>query len=238
MPAFLTSVLTATTPVIAEIKLRTGDGDELLAGRSVEQLVEQFERLGAPCLSVVTGSWFGGHRELLGQVVARSGLPVLEKDIVVSERRIAEAKAAGAAAVLLTAGLVSSSRLARLVETCLDLDLTPFVEVSTAGQVERVAHADRCVLAAANKQIRQRERGDGDTQRSLGVLPAIRAAGGGCAVSASGIATPAAGARLLTAGFDALLVGTALLRSDSARAWVDELSSLRQAASRGRSAGG
>jgi len=204
-----------------EVKRRGAEGEDLLGDRSVRDVVEEYERLGAPCLSVVTGRWFGGDDDLLREVAAVSGLPILKKDFVTRERQIADAGAMGASAVLLTAELLPAGLLGRLVLACLRQGLTPFVEISTAAHLDALVRPEHVVIAVNNKDIRQRERGTADIDRSLSLLPAVRRAGAGCAVSASGIGDPAVAARILDAGFDALLVATGLLRATDARGWLD-----------------
>ena len=211
MSRFADALLTSPTPVIAELKRRGADGRDLFRGRSVEQIVDGYERLGAPCLSVVTGHWFGGDERLLREVAAITARPLLVKDFFTGERQIARAKAMGAAALLLTAELLPGGLLGRLIRACLGHGLTPFVEIASAAQLAALVAPAECVVAVNNKDIRMRERGAADIGRSLALLPALRDAGVCCAVSASGIDTPEIADRLLTAGFDGLLVGTGLL---------------------------
>jgi indole-3-glycerol phosphate synthase len=213
----------ASTPVIMEVKRRSADGEDLLRGRSVAEIVDAYHALGAPCISVVTGEWFGGDDGLLREVAALTDRPILKKDFVTNERQIAGAKEMGAAAVLLTAELLPGALTARLADACLHHDVTPFVEITEPGQLQRLGGAEGCIVAASNKDIRRRERGEPRIERSLALLPAIRRSRAECAVSASGIADPAVAARLIAAGFDALLVGTALLRADDPRAWLEPL---------------
>lgn len=221
MSAFVEALRGAAVPVIMELKPRSAEGEDLFDGRPAAELVAAYERLGAPCLSVVTGRWFGGDDALLHEVLSLTGRPVLKKDFVTGERQIAAAAELGAAAVLLTAELLPGTLTARLAAACLRHGLTPFVEVASAEQLERLGDAGGCVVAVTNKDIRRRERGDAQIQRSLRLLSAVRASGAECAVSASGIADPETGRRLLVAGYDALLVGTSLLRD--ADRWAAQL---------------
>jgi indole-3-glycerol phosphate synthase len=223
MSSFTDTLLHAGTPVIMEVKRRDARGQDLFRGRSVPGIVGAYERLGAPCLSVVTGSWFGGDDQLLREVVASTDLPVLEKDFIRTERQILRASAIGAAAVLLTAGLLPAALLARLIGVCLRLEVTPFIEISSVGHLRGVVHPEQCVVAASNKDIRRRELGDADIERSLVLLPAMRRSGAACTVSASGIGSPDVGERLLAAGFDALLIGTGLLTATDASSWTGAL---------------
>ena len=227
--AFLPTLLAAGRPVIMEVKRRGADGTDLLGDRSIGDVVADYEAAGAACISVVTGRWFGGTPGMLAEVAALTDRPVLWKDFVTSRRHLLAGVEAGASAVLLTAAVLPEVTLHSLIEGCLGLGLTPFVEVASAAECARVRRAAECVVAVNNKDIADRERGPGDTGRSLALLPDVVAGGTLCPVSASGIDRPEVAARLLAAGYAGLLVGTGLLRSGSATAWADELDRHRRA---------
>lgn len=222
MTRFARALATASVPVIGEIKLRSSAGAELLGDRSVEEVLDAYQENGIECVSVVTGRWFGGTVDLLRLVAAYTGLPVLQKDFLTRKTQLRAAADHGAAAVLLTAGLLPADILNRLVESALALELAPFVEIVDEGELAALAHPEECVVAVNNKDIANRERGDGDLTRSEKLLAALRAARVRCAVSASGITTPAEGARLIGAGYTGLLIGTGLLSAASPGAWLTE----------------
>jgi indole-3-glycerol phosphate synthase len=121
--------------------------------------------------------------------------------------------------VLLTAALLPASSMRSLVTAALRTGLTPFVEITGEAELEHVPHADECVIAVNNKDIKTREQDSGDIGRSLALLPALTAAGTPCPVSASAIDTPETAARLLRAGYRGLLIATALLRTEDLHAW-------------------
>jgi indole-3-glycerol phosphate synthase len=223
MPAFAEALAHAPLPVIMELKPRSAEGEDLFQGRSPGELVALYEEVGAPCLSVVTGHWFGGTTDLLRDVASRTGLPVLQKDFLTNAGQLSAARDLGASAVLLTAALLPRTALAKLVDTSLSLGLTPFVEVTSEAEVAALPPCDECVVAVNNKDIRARERGGADIERSLRLLPALASTGTRCPVSASGIGEPEVAARLLDAGFAGLLVGTGLLRADGLEAWCRAL---------------
>lgn len=218
---FVRSLLGADRPVIMEIKRRDANGGELLAGRTVAEVVADYEAAGAPCISVVTGRWFGGTREILREVASITDRPLLQKDFITRRDQVRAAGELGASAVLLTAALLSASSMRMLVAECLALGLTPFVEVTTEAEIDVVPHADECVIAVNNKDITTKERAAGDVDRSLRLLPALVRSGTRCPVSASGIDRPDVAARLLDAGFAGLLIGTSLLRSGGVAPWIE-----------------
>ncbi|RST15760.1 indole-3-glycerol-phosphate synthase [Streptomyces sp. WAC05374] len=216
---FIEALLTAERPLIMEIKRRDAHGIDLIAGRTPADIVAAYEAAGAPCVSVVTGRWFGGTPDLLRDVARLTDLPLLQKDFITRRDQLTTAGELGASAVLLTAALLPVSALRTLVEAALRTGLTPFVEVTCEAEVAAVPHAADCVIAVNNKDIRTRERDAGDIGRSLALLPALQAAGTPCPVSASAIDTPVTATRLLDAGYRGLLIGTALLRAADPLTW-------------------
>jgi indole-3-glycerol phosphate synthase len=205
-----------------EVKRQDANGVALMGERTIPELVAEYTAAGAPCISVVTGRWFGGNEQMLRDVAELTTLPLLQKDFITRERQIAAAKEMGASAILLTAQILPKTALPKLIETTLGHGLTPFVEVIDEDELSRVIHAEDCVVAINNKNIKNQERDAGDIDVSRAMLePALRT-GTTCPVSASAITDPKVGAELIAAGFKGLLIGTGLLRSGSVQGWVDE----------------
>lgn len=217
---FISALLGAERPLIMEVKARDAHGGDLLRGRTPGDLAAAYERSGAPCVSVVTGRWFGGSAAMLTEVTSRVRVPVLLKDFVTRRDQIAAAASAGASAVLLTAALLPRESLEGLARECQEYGLTPFVEITHAKEAVGLPDPHRCVIAVNNKDIAARERDAGDLDRSRALLPTVRAAGTPCPVSASAVSGPGVAAGLLAEGYAALLVGTALLRAPSVEAWL------------------
>lgn len=216
---FISELLSAHLPVIMEIKKRDGYGEDLFGHRSLSEIVSEYHRAGAPCLSVVTGRWFGGTDKMLRNVARLTNLPIVRKDFIATESQIVHAKDMGASAVLLTAQILPRSVFQRLIKTTLRHGLTPFVEAVNERELEAVVHGEDCVVAINNKDIQDHERGHADLDRSLALLEPALQTGTPCAVSASGIDEPEVAARLIDSGFKGVLVGTGLLRATSARQW-------------------
>ena len=219
---FIDALLASELPVVMEVKRRDGHGAELMGERTIPELVAEYTAAGAPCISVVTGRWFGGELDMLREVAELTSLPLLQKDFITREKQIADSVELGASAILLTAKLLPQAALGKLIESTLAQGLTPFVEVVDEDELGRVAHAGDCVVAINNKDIRTQERDAGDLDVSRALLePALRT-GTRCPVSASAITDPRVGAELIDAGFKGLLIGTGLLQSDSVQSWIDD----------------
>lgn len=221
---FTAALRASATPVIAEVKVHGGDGTRLMRGRTVAEVVAAYHEAGAAALSVVTGRWFGGTRELLREVASLTDLPLLRKDFVVGRAQLRQTRELGASAVLLTARLLPAATLVALAHQALELGLTPFVEVADEAEIAALGPvAADCVVAVNNNDIATRETGAGEPGRDLRLLPAVLGTGTSFPVSAGGIDDPARAARLLAAGYAGLLVATALLTADHPAAWFANL---------------
>jgi indole-3-glycerol phosphate synthase len=219
---FTSALLAGRVPIIMEVKRSDGEGAELMGDRTIATIVGQYVTAGAPCISVVTGRWFGGDDDMLREVAGLTDLPLLKKDFITREKQIVAAKEMGASAVLLTAKILPSKTFQHLIELALGHGLTPFVEVVDEAELDSVVHPEECVIAVNNKDINTREREPGDIDTSRSLLEATIQAGTPCPVSASAILEPRIAAELIDAGFKGLLIGTGLLRADSIQGWVDE----------------
>ncbi|MEV6175003.1 indole-3-glycerol-phosphate synthase [Streptomyces sp. NPDC051954] len=226
---FVEALTSAARPVIMEVKRRDADGTDLIGARTVAEVVAGYEEAGAPCVSVVTGRWFGGSEELLSEVAALTDLPLLRKDFLTSRRQLRRSRELGASAVLLTVKVLPTDVLASLVDHALDLGLTPFVEVTDATEATAVPRASACVIAVNNKDIATRERLPGDLDRSTALLPTVLNTAPRRTISASGITDPTDAAHLLDAGYDGLLIGTGLLRTADPAQWCAALDAARAA---------
>jgi indole-3-glycerol phosphate synthase len=219
---FIEALTGARLPIIMEVKRSDGEGAELMGERTIGEIVSQYVAAGAPCISVVTGRWFGGNDAMLTEVAGLTDLPLLKKDFITREKQIIAAKEMGASAVLLTAKILPAKTFQHLIELSLEHELTPFVEVVDQPELENVIHPEDCVIAVNNKDINTREREPGDIDTSRSLLEATIRAGTPCPVSASAILDPRIGAELIDAGFKGLLIGTGLLRAESIAGWVEE----------------
>ncbi|MEA2443195.1 MAG: indole-3-glycerol phosphate synthase, partial [Thermoleophilales bacterium] len=184
---FTDALLASPLPVIMEVKRSDADGVQLMGERTVPEIVEEYTAAGAPCISVVTGRWFGGTDEMLREAAAATDLPILKKDFITRERQVVEAKEMGASAALLTARILPKSSFQKMIETILSHGLTPFVEVADHDEIDSVVHAEECIVAVNNKDIRTQEREPGDIDQSRSLLEATVQTGTPCPVSASAI---------------------------------------------------
>jgi indole-3-glycerol phosphate synthase len=193
--------------VIAEIKRRSPSKGPLAPDLVAGVLAKSYAGAGAACLSVLTDhEFFGGSAEDLAEARAAVELPVLRKDFTVSPADVCDARLMGADALLLIVGALSPAELAELVQLARRLRLDALVEVLDEAEAE-------LALAAGAEMVGVNQRDlvsfSVDTDRAARVSASLPRTV--VRVAESGICTRDDVRRLGDAGFDAVLVGEALV---------------------------
>jgi indole-3-glycerol phosphate synthase len=209
---FLRSLRDGSPRVIAELKARSPSAGEILrdADDRVEALALAYARGGAAAISVVTEEdHFGGKPEWIPRVKRATGLPVLMKDFFLSERQLDEALALGADAVLLIVAALEDAELRNLRAAARERGLAVIAEAHGPEEIPRAGAVDPDVLGINARDLRT-FRTDLTVLLDLSrELPA-----GPVRLAESGITSRADVARLSAAGYEAFLVGEALLRAE------------------------
>jgi len=194
--------------LIAEIKKASPSAGVLREDFRVTDLAAAYERAGASAISVLTDeSYFQGALGHLAKARAAASLPLLRKDFVIDEYQVAEAAAAGADAFLLIAAALSRGQTSDYIAFGKELGLDALVEVHTGAELDDALAAGAEIVGVNNRDLRTFTV---DLNLSLALGPAIPA--GVIRVSESGIGEAADLERLAGARFDAVLVGTTLVR--------------------------
>ncbi len=193
--------------VIAEIKRRSPALGTLAADADPAVLARLYAAAGAAAISVLTEPrHWGGSVADLAAVAGAVDLPLLYKDVVVDERQLREAKAAGASAVLLIAEALDDATLASFVRTATALGLDALVEAHEHRAFARAVASGAAIVGVNARNLRVPAELDRDRVDALHGL-ALRDQ---LLVAESGIASPA-DIEALPARVDAVLVGTALM---------------------------
>jgi indole-3-glycerol phosphate synthase len=206
--------------LIAEVKRRSPSKGELDAELDPAVVAGEYERGGASCLSVLTDrEFFAGSPEDLVAARDATALPVLRKDFTVSEADVCDARLMGADCVLLIAAALDDDLLGRLLALSRTLAMDCLVEVHDESDAVRALRAGASVIGVNQRDLVTFEV---DTRRAERVISALP--GSVLKVAESGISSREDAERLGRAGYDAVLVGEALIRShDRANAVRDFL---------------
>jgi indole-3-glycerol phosphate synthase len=135
-------------------------------------------------------------------IARKAGLPVLRKDFIFDERQLQEVQAD---LVLLIASL--DIELDRFVDLARSLGMEPLVEVHTREELDEVLKTDARIIGINNRNLNTLEVDLGTFER----LAPVAKDAGVFLVAESGVHSRVDARRMMEAGADALLVGTALM---------------------------
>ncbi|MDX2091723.1 MAG: indole-3-glycerol phosphate synthase TrpC [Kofleriaceae bacterium] len=201
----------APVRVLAEIKRASPSAGAIRAGADPAQIAEEYARAGASAISVLTDrQYFDGDLAFLAACRARVDLPLLRKDFLVDPYQVAEARAAGADAILLIVAALSPAQLAELLTAAASYHHDALVEVHTVAEAEVALAAQTTLLGVNHRDLRTFHIDMSLTSVVAPMLPPDVVL-----VAESGIRTAADVHLLGAVGAHAVLVGEQLMRAPS-----------------------
>jgi indole-3-glycerol phosphate synthase len=210
--------------LIAEVKRRSPSGGEISPRLDPARHAAAYVAAGAAAVSVLTEpAHFGGSIDDLGAVAARVGCPVLRKDFIIDELQLVEARAMGAAAVLLIVRALPCEALRSLHRRAGELGLDVLVEAHTAAEIDAALEAGAAVIGVNSRDLEDLSVDRDAAWALLARIPADR-----IAVAESGIASADDAEGAARAGADAVLVGSALSRAAAPGALVAGIAGVRR----------
>jgi indole-3-glycerol phosphate synthase len=208
----LKKALTETDPfaVIAEIKRSSPSAGELNRNVDPARIGKAYEENGAAAISVLTdGKYFNGSLEDLEAVRRVTTIPLLRKEFIINDYQIFEAKAYGADAILLIAGIVEYSHLQELFLAAHELKLECLVEIYEEREIDKLNFDLMKIVGINNRNLHTLQVDIGRT-----LTMAYRIPPDVTLVSESGIHTAADLKKLSSAGIQAALIGEYFMKSE------------------------
>lgn len=223
--ALLASRARGRLAVIAEVKRVSPALGALDTAVDPVAQARAYAAAGASAISVLTEPrhWGGRTEDVVAIRAALPDVPILWKDVVISEAQVADAAGAGADAVLLIAEALDDVELRALMDAARRLGLEPFVEAHEPDAFARAIASGALVVGANARDLRVPA--EIDRSRAATLAPLVSA--GQLFVAESEIES-ADDARRLPARADAILVGTALMRAADPGPLLRELSSIKR----------
>jgi indole-3-glycerol phosphate synthase len=201
--------LSKAPAIIAEIKRASPAKGELAKIVDPVALAQQYQQAGAAAISVLTDHMFFNGSvndlQLVSTALQNTDCAILRKEFIIDEIQIAESVQYGADAILLIMA-VTTDKTQELIDYAHYLGLEVLLEVHTEDELELALDTDAKIIGVNNRNLRTLEV-DLDTSVNLIEFmpkPII-------AVAESGIQDAKTAHTLFSAGYDALLVGEALV---------------------------
>jgi indole-3-glycerol phosphate synthase len=207
--------------VIGEIKRRSPSKGDLAPDLDAATVAKAYEDGGAAALSVLTDApYFGGMVADLQAASAGTSLPILRKDFTIDEVQVYEARAIGADAILLICAAISDDALLEdLHDLARELGMAVLVEAHDAAEVTRAVGIGAQIIGVNSRDLATFNEDLAGARALATAIPTDAVA-----VAESSIRSADDARAMASAGFDAVLVGEALVRADDPVALLRELS--------------
>lgn len=205
--------------IVAEIKGASPSAGSIRNDFDPVALARTYEAAGAAALSVLTDArYFHGSWESLAAVCRATRLPVLCKEFIIDPYQIDDARAAGAAAVLLIVAILDAARLRDYLGHARRRGLAALVEVHTVEEVHTALEAGADIIGINNRNLHTLEVDVETTARLRPLIPQ-----GVVVVSESGFERREQVAWVQGLDVHAVLIGTSLMASPDPAAKLREL---------------
>jgi indole-3-glycerol phosphate synthase len=200
---FFNALSLARVNVVAECKRRSPSKGVLRDHYDPASIAVGYAGAGAAAVSVLTEpTFFDGSLDHLRSVRAAVDVPILRKDFIVSEYQIAEARLAGADAVLLIVAALTAGELSRLSACAAENGLDALVEVHDDAELDAALAAGARLVGVNNRNLRTLNVDLPASERLIARMPSDIVA-----VSESGLRTADDLRRLRGMGYRAFLIG-------------------------------
>jgi indole-3-glycerol phosphate synthase len=205
--------------VIAEVKRSSPSKGALASIGDPAGLAATYEEAGAQVVSVLTEQRrFGGSLADLDAVRKAIDLPILRKDFMIDEYQFYEARAHGADVVLLIVAALSKNQLEDYFHLSSELGMRSLIEVHTNDELERALDISPEIIGVNSRNLKTLEV---DARAFAELIPQIPFSI--ARVAESGISTREEVVFAQECGATAILVGEALVRSESPSVAINQL---------------
>jgi len=194
--------------IIAEVKRKSPSSGTIADLMNPVEQVKLYNKGGAAVISVLTDYvYFGGTMDDLRSIAHSSRTPVLMKDFIVDPIQIVEGLVAGASAVLLIVSVLGRKTKEMLLEVH-RYGMEAIVEVHDREELSIALDAGAQIIGVNSRNLNTFQVNLHCAESLAGMFPphVIK-------VAESGISTVKDVEKMRDCGYDAILVGEALMRS-------------------------
>jgi len=205
--------------LIAEIKLASPADISFDPKVDIMDQAGVYEKAGTDAISYITEKYFfKGDVSRVIKIAARVKLPILQKDFVIDEYQIYEAKIVGSDALLLIARLLGAQKLKKYVDICFKLGIEPVVEINDKKDLQKAIVTKTSFIAVNARDLSTFEI---DVDKACKLLKQIPDKF--IKLGFSGIKSSVEVKKYKQAGARGVLVGTSLMQANNIEKFIKSI---------------
>lgn len=218
-PSFLEALKKPGMSYICEVKKASPSKGLIAPEFPYLEIAKEYEAAGASAISCLTEPfYFMGSDTYLREITETVDIPVLRKDFTVDKYMIYQAKAFGAAAVLLICAILNDQELLEYRELAETLGMDALVEAHDENEVARALKTGAKIVGVNNRDLKTFKVDMNNSIRLRNLAP-----DNVVFVSESGIKNAGDIAILERNRVGAVLIGETLMRSPDKKAALENL---------------
>lgn len=208
--------------IIAEVKRKSPSKGALSKIGDPTALVDQYVEGGAAAISVLTDqTYFAGSIEdlkMIASALKTKSASILRKDFIIDESQIIEAVLAGADAILLIVAALGAEKTKELLAVAKKRGLDVLVEVHNKAELDIALKAGAEIIGVNNRNLKTFVVDINTSIKLAKHIPSHL-----IKVAESGIHTIEDAEKVKSAGYDAALVGEALVKSTDPKVLITQM---------------
>lgn len=218
-PSFLETLKKPGMSYICEVKKASPSKGLIAPEFPYLEIAKEYKAVGASAISCLTEPfYFMGSDTYLREITETVDIPVLRKDFTVDKYMIYQAKAFGAAAVLLICAILNDQELLEYRELAETLGMDALVEAHDENEVARALKTGAKIIGVNNRDLKTFKVDMNNSIRLRNLAP-----DNVVFVSESGIKNAGDIAILERNRVGAVLIGETLMRSPDKKAALEDL---------------
>ncbi|MDC0230526.1 indole-3-glycerol phosphate synthase TrpC [Aureispira] len=188
--------------IIAEFKRKSPSKGIINQYANVEEVSIGYMQAGASAISVLTDQhFFGGKNQDLTEARTFNYAPILNKNFIIDEYQIIEAKSIGADVILLIAECLNKDQLRTLARVAKNLGMEVLLEIHSAEQLDKLC-PEVDLVGVNNRNLKTFEV---DIENSISIAKLLPK--DTLKIAESGLSKPETVIELKKHGFDGFLIG-------------------------------
>jgi indole-3-glycerol phosphate synthase len=196
--------------IIAEFKRKSPSKGMINEYADVEQISIKYMQAGASALSVLTDTtFFGGSKEDLETARKFNYCPILQKDFIIDEYQVIEAKSIGADAILLIASMLDKKQIAAFTKKAKSFGLEILFEIHSEEELQKLNN-DIDLVGVNNRNLK-----DFKVDINMSKKLSEKISSDFVKISESGINSPDDVKELRKFGYQGFLIGELFMKSSN-----------------------
>ncbi|OGF61382.1 MAG: hypothetical protein A2Y62_05775 [Candidatus Fischerbacteria bacterium RBG_13_37_8] len=205
--------------LIAEIKRSCPSHGIIKHDLDIKEMVQAYEKGGASALSIITEQeYFKGSFKDIVEIKHHTSLPVLAKDFIIDVSQVTMAHYSGADAILLIMNILDDKTYRKLFTAATEKGMEVLAEVHSRDEITRAMSMPLTMIGVNRRNLNTLIIDKTKTEELASYLPerALK-------IAESGIDNKEEFAKFHELGYNACLIGSSIVRSNSPEYFIREL---------------